>query len=479
MSRWTERHKQILALGIIVSVFVASRIAAYHAGVRFDASTLRWYWQFLDPVLLRERLFESLYYLHIQPPFFNLLLGVNLKLFPASFSAAMHAQYLAMGLAATIALFVLLCQLGIPRLMAAILASLFAVTPPMILYENWLFYEYPTMLFLLVAAVALHRFLSRDSVAAGAAFFAAAAAAIFTRTVFQVWWLVPIVGTLLLVKPPRLVLRCCAVPVILVLLLYVKNAALFGAPLTSSWVGLHFTRPTISQLDRQTRMELVAAGELHDVSSIDPFAYVDAYAKVVPPAAPTGIPVLDQSIKSTGSQNFNAKSYIAISREYFGDALWVVRHRPDIYFRSVREALVLYMSPSTDYPFVDENRRHILAYDRFANERIYMREEYLARAGLGIVGVYATAVMYGFLVLVQIAWRRRNPGPAALTVLFMVFTAVYSTALSCLTEVGENQRQRFFLDPLVFAVVAAGLWSLVLWTAGGIRRLYERAMPVS
>jgi hypothetical protein len=58
--------------------FGASRAAAYAAGVRFDSSPLAFCWQLVDPDLLRTRLLESLFYLHGQPPLFNLYLGVLL-----------------------------------------------------------------------------------------------------------------------------------------------------------------------------------------------------------------------------------------------------------------------------------------------------------------------------------------------------------------------------------------------------------------
>jgi len=164
--------KGAIAFGLVIAAFAASRVARLRPG------SLR-----REPIgvvlavprsqLLKDRLFESLYYLHIQPPLFNLLLGVNLKLFPSRFDGAMHVEYLALGLTATIALFLLLRQLGLPALVSAVIASVFCVAPATLLYENWLFYEYPTMTWLLLAAVALHRFLARDSVAAGVGFFAA------------------------------------------------------------------------------------------------------------------------------------------------------------------------------------------------------------------------------------------------------------------------------------------------------------------
>ena len=51
-------------IAVIVAVFAASRIAAYAAGIRLDPDPLTWYWQYIEPALLKERLLESLFYLH-------------------------------------------------------------------------------------------------------------------------------------------------------------------------------------------------------------------------------------------------------------------------------------------------------------------------------------------------------------------------------------------------------------------------------
>ncbi len=76
----TGRHRPrgVLAdrwLLAVIAMFLLSRSAAMAAGVRFDASPLGYFLQYLDPHLLRARLGESLWYLHSQPPLFNLLLG--------------------------------------------------------------------------------------------------------------------------------------------------------------------------------------------------------------------------------------------------------------------------------------------------------------------------------------------------------------------------------------------------------------------
>ena len=60
----------------ILSIFAISRAAYYAAGVRFDITPLDKFFQIADPLLLRTRLFETLLYLHTQPPGFNLMIGV-------------------------------------------------------------------------------------------------------------------------------------------------------------------------------------------------------------------------------------------------------------------------------------------------------------------------------------------------------------------------------------------------------------------
>ena len=60
-------------------MFTLSRIGYYLAGVRFDARPIWHYFQYIDPELLKHRLVESMYYLHVQPPGWNSYIGVALK----------------------------------------------------------------------------------------------------------------------------------------------------------------------------------------------------------------------------------------------------------------------------------------------------------------------------------------------------------------------------------------------------------------
>jgi hypothetical protein len=449
-------------IAVIFAVFAVSRIAAYMAGVRFDVDPLTWYWQYIDTVLLKDRLLESLYYLHAQPPLFNLLLGLTLKAFPVSYAIVFHIEFIAMGLVSTLAFYALLAQLGVSRIARTLLTVVVSVSPAMLLYENWLFYEYPTLMLLLLAAVALHRFLAHDSTPAGIAFFALAAGLIYLRSVFQLVWLLAIVAALIVITPRRLVLTCAAIPVAVVVLLYAKNVALFGTTATSSWLGMNMARTTITQLDPEDLATLVKAGTLHAVSSIPPFSHAGAYSDIVETDAPRGVPVLDSPVKANGTVNFNAWPYLQISRDYLADALWVVRNRPQVYRTAVlHEAVPLLLSSATELDLLGENRRRIEVYDRVVGDYVYGYTPHWRRIGLVVIAVYVLAVSYAGVLIVKMVQQRRNPGAEALTVLFLVLTCVYVAAVTSLTDLGENQRMRFFLDLPIIAVVTVGITQLI------------------
>src|SRR5277367_1989805 len=71
---------------VLIAVFILARLAYwFFGGIRFDARPLEYYVQYLDPALLRNSLFQSLWYLKEQMPGFNLLLGVVLELFPGGY----------------------------------------------------------------------------------------------------------------------------------------------------------------------------------------------------------------------------------------------------------------------------------------------------------------------------------------------------------------------------------------------------------
>jgi hypothetical protein len=289
----------------IATVFTGSRAVAWALGLRFDANSLSWFWQYIDPALLKTRLLESLFYFHAQPPLYNLWLGVLLKLFGGQFRDASHGTYVLVGLVGTGALALFLAKLGVPRLLAVVLALAFFLSPTAILYENWLFYEYPVAVLLIFAVLTLYLFLERRSFAYGVAFFRDPIVDRLYPKHLPNRLAVAGVGTRSR-RPARFApngaarMRGSATP---------RRPSVCQKPdrLRNAFhefvVWDEPSEVVLYSVPEADRAQLVADGRISRVSLVVPFSSVAAYRGIVPPARKRGIRVLDEQVKSTGQIN--------------------------------------------------------------------------------------------------------------------------------------------------------------------------------
>jgi hypothetical protein len=331
-------------IGLVLLAFAASRLLYRAAGVRFNTETLAFYWQFLDPELLRSRLGESLLHLHSQPPLFNLFLGGVLKLQVAWQRPVFQGTFLALGLGLALSLLCLLGRLGAGRGWRLGLTLFFVVSPACVLYENHLFYPYPVTAALAASGLALHRFLSSGRPRDGVAFFSLLAAVCLTQSLFHLAWLVLVAMTLAAFAPSlrwRTVLAAAG-PLLVVALWYGRGLALFGSFSASSWLGMSLAQTATRLTPPPERVQIARSDPALALLEIQPFSPLDAYTRGTgvrihfPP--PTGIPALDRPVKSTGAPNFNHWAYVGISRAYLAAArAWIARF-PAVYLRSVGAA---------------------------------------------------------------------------------------------------------------------------------------------
>ena len=143
----TAAHYMIMH---IILIYIYSRIIYYFIfGIIFNSKPLLFAVQYLDPELLKNNLLQSLFYMHSQPPLFNLFLGAGLKLFPGNPLPFYHYSFMILGLLFTVGLYSLMVRLKISKQISFILTVIFIVNPAFILYENLLFYTHPILVLLL------------------------------------------------------------------------------------------------------------------------------------------------------------------------------------------------------------------------------------------------------------------------------------------------------------------------------------------
>ncbi len=83
----THRIREGALYVFVLVAFGASELLGRALGIRFAAETLGTLYQYLDPSILQDDLLRGIYYLHAQPPLFNVFLGIVVKAFPQSYPA--------------------------------------------------------------------------------------------------------------------------------------------------------------------------------------------------------------------------------------------------------------------------------------------------------------------------------------------------------------------------------------------------------
>jgi hypothetical protein len=470
-------------------LFVLSRLGYYLLGVRFDARPILHYYQFVDPELLKHRLIESMFYLHVQPPGWNIYNGIALKLFPQSYPIALHIAHLLMGLGICWLIYYLMRVLKVSRWIAFVLAAWFSVSPGVVLFENYLLYEYVVGFLLVAAAACLWRYAALNSVPWLLLFCVLLLALVLFRNMFHLIYVLAILAVLIYLFKgrSRSILLAGALPLIIILGLYTKNWILFGSFSGSTWLGMNMDTITAHELTSKEAHDLVNRGVISPVSLLDIGTPIEHYRPYIRMPARIGVPVLDECVTSTGATNFNCAAFLQVQRAYTRDGLALLRHYPVVYLRSLEAAWFTYFLPAGDFPFFDLNRPRIRAIDRFWNvtffgqfedssDRKHLRRlaDRGARASLVLhTGVFLLMGLpalwiWGVVYLARGVRRGTIDRASGILIGFLLFNIAYLTAVANLLSTFENNRYRFPID--AFYVVLLGLALECIKRAQLIRR---------
>ena len=488
-----ESKSRVRAMLLVtVAVFIVSRMLYHLAGFRFEAFENDHLLHFLSRDLLRDDLLRSLFYLHTQPPLFNFFIGIMVKVFPVETTTAFYWFFTAVGLALTVSMYLLMVRLGASSPLSALLTILFVVSPACILFENILLYTYFVATFLCLAGLFLHRFVSGSQLLDGFMFFTMLALVILTRSFFHPSWFILILLPLLVLATTlrKKIILAASVPLLVVLLLYGKNAFFFGSFSSSSWLGMSFSKMTTFRLSEDERIALIRKGKISELSLLAPFKAIWFYDQFVtiPGFEKTGIPILDMEFYPNVGNNWNNLTFISISRQYMEDALYVLKSYPRKYLGSVFGAFRIYFFPPSDwfhiYSSIDnvgkikkvEMLYDVLLYGQFfgfprPEPLTEHHDEYFYNTrniGLFLLAGFLISVVYGVFMIYRELKKKTRDAPLLATVLFFLITIGYVTVVSNCLEIGENERFRFNIDPLLLVLFGVFLTNVIV----GIRRRY-------
>ncbi len=445
----------------VAVALVASWFEARVAGVPFEAAGLSDFWQFLDPVLLRDDLLRAALSLHMQPPLFNVFVGVALKLFGSAAGFPLSLSYLAMGALLVLTMLWVMRHLGASDVVAVGVCALFALHPAFIVYQRWLFYSLPNALLLLLTTAALIRFLETRRDRWARAFAGAATVLMLARQIFHLLWFVgavAVIGAMIPRAERRRLLVASLTPLLVVNLLYLKNWLLVDEYGASTWAGmaLHLGMDIPEQFTLDEVRPLVEDGRVPPVWLAGAFPAPEIVAPLgyFPPNPGTN-PALDAPYRSTGFPNYNHREYARISHDMLRGALALIRAYPDRYLARIRLGT---------YEFFQPGPRRLFGWHRMNESRLRPWIEAWNRwlflggllGGTGLDVPNLLMLIYPASILFALA-RASSRSPQRATFAFIAISLLWVFVLTNLLVLDENDRVRFETDPLLAVLVATGL----------------------
>ncbi|UCC12509.1 MAG: hypothetical protein JSW02_02955 [candidate division WOR-3 bacterium] len=457
--------QEILGLAII---FVLSRVLLAIFGIQFDMSPLQWFYQYIDPLLLKERLVQSLMYLHSQPPAFNLYLGIILKYGGMYAPLLFRTSYLLAGLFSAITIYTVMRLLNIHHLVAFFCTAFFMVSPPAFLYENWLFYTYPLTSVLIVSSLLLLLSLETRSRIYLFLFFSTLSILVLTRTLFHTVWFIAILCWIMFHhKTKKRIVMSALVPLLVLLSVHAKNVFLFDQTSLTSWFGMNLIKMTFT-VPRHVLHQDIKNGRVSGIAEIKPFQRPEVYQEFLPVHTATGIPVLDNTHKSTGAINFNYDGYRAVSAQYFTAARRLIARYPHYYCQSVIIAVYQFLRPCSDsIIFSGHNRRIVSGWvtvyetyllgdilknawqTTFTNRSGQQRPVHMNLLYLFIPALYLFGILIASKKLRSLSLSRNQ----MLTFRYLMFNIGYVSLAGNLFDASENMRFRFIIVPSLYVII--------------------------
>lgn len=457
---------------LFFAVFAASRALAAACSLTFCSEHAAQIMHFPELELLRDRLLETVWHLHGQPPGPSLVLGALLKLAGDDWPRWAAWLFHGLGALAGLSLLTVLRELGMRAVPALAVALGFVLLPSALVYEHYAFTTLPVAALLLLAAVPLVRSDGTPAVRAGL-FLLVAALVLNVRNVFHlVWW----VACLLLVLRTwrgsrRALLLASLLPALVAVAPYAKNALVHGRFEASSWSGFGLARKTYHQDELAVRADEALRGLREPIQAVPVFGSVEEFALVVPAVPPTGVQVLDRPRKANGFVNYH-HALVAEASARMREAAWAdMKQRPERYVADVLRTVPIFFAASSDWRPVATPRAQLGNYATTIDTVLHTPWF----AGLGF---WAWGTFVVLLASVPAVWRvlRRGPKAARADVLvaFAVGTYVYLALAAVLLDTNEVMRHRLKVDGLL--LLAAAVLVLARVQRGSGTSSYSRSV---
>jgi hypothetical protein len=448
---------------LLAILFGLVHVTYYSFGV-YISLPVSWDWHLIDPSLIEQRLLESVFYLHTQPPLWNLFIALFLTI-PTPYQVFLLSSFfLMLGFASYCCLFWLMKFMRTSSTVALVFATLLMASPSFVLLEHGIGYDFPIAALLTISVVVLWKFLNKPSYLGAFLFFLILAIICLTRSMFHLSYFVFTAMIVLLMNRNLYKLICfAALPgLLLVLSLYVKNYLIFGKFTASTWMGMNAAKVVIRSTPLAELKEWHEQGIISEVILKEPWSdlseYPEKFRRIREPF--TNIPLLSMAHKESGYKNLHHAAYIAIADQYLADVVQVIRHKPLRYLRGLAAAWYCYFRATDESEFLpcrDLCEPVINAYDyllygkspwpiRYATDR---------KASYNLYVILLIALPFLLVYGIRLLIRKDELSRKQKTIVaVMIFNVAFVALTINFFELAENQRARFYTDSFSLVLLA-------------------------
>ena len=451
-------------------------VLACLTGQRFNTDYLNYGWQLIPWDVLSTDPLRSVFYLHIQPPLWNLFLGTTAWMSPFSDRVTLQVLMALIGFAVAWLAALLGQRLGLSRRVAVIVALIATLHPEVLKGAFEPTYELATAALLLAVLIAVSDLTRKENVRRSLVILAGAVTVTaLTRSLYHpAWALVIVIFGLWLMrrrinwKSSVLVL---SIPVIFMGSWMAKNEVMFGHTTMSSWFGMNLQRAVIPVLPKDDLDEMYAKGQISEIAMIGPFGKYELYENVFEDCVPTrSHRSLAEPMRTTDqwSPNFNYECFLPLYDQAGKDAIAVIKEHPEAWLEgrlwSLRTTIAVSPIPSESKSEVMTGLDRVFSIARLDfggvlstkgwGTPIYGQLEAHADFGLMLIPMYLTI---GWIGLWQILQRLRRKQLNAASTIYVVgsFTVAFTVIVGAIAELGEQSRFRTMIDPIVTVMFLA------------------------
>jgi len=438
----------------LLVVFIISRIIVMYFGIHMNYKAIFQYWQYLDMESLRNNLLQAVWYDHAQPPCFNLLLGIVVKL-SGSYAPIIFELLFKLITLANCLLLLQILKRTVHNIYIPLLVSLvYLLSPATLLFEAELFYTTFISLLLLVSVYFLIRFQQEESLLNSCGIFIPLVILCLTRSMYHLVWLTTLSCIMLLYYRSRTgftkLFISATIAILLVAGWYTKNYLIFGNFSSSSWIGMNMARNVFhdNEITDSSRIE-----------AFEPFSKLSVYKKFLSGNYEKRYRGLNDrdllsEMKNDSFINENHIDYIEISKEYMQASKQYIKSHPATYLKNVLQSTIIFFTPATRYPLAEEQSKKIIYYDIAYSFNLshFAVGKQQRRIALTISAIPKLLIyMAVFFLLLRTAMQKRR---IELFNIVIICTIGFVFTVSSLLEHYENMRFRYETEPL-FLVLAA------------------------